>query len=449
MNTHRYPHAFVRFKSSLPEDQRQSLLAVPGVRWRSRGYFLVPHHALEPINRMISTMELEMENASWPVIPQPLQSWQHWREHLASEGEIREFVLDGFLTEYQKHAVQQMGHMVGAHFWHSTGAGKTLTAILWSLLRPGPIVIVTRAASRLQQGREVERFTNLRPFVVRPVTRKSQKTLDQYLEEIDHRPVVIIGWESLVSNVDRLIALDPATVVFDESHRGKNPKRWQAIPIPECPSEDPREQADFYSAQEREAKSRGGFIPGEDDANRGPDLGRVMIVPTQNMTSAAASLSRAANRVCATTATPIKDRVRDLWAQLDLVEPMSWGSSTSWMHRYADAKPNPFGGLDTRGSSNLDELADRLENITHRIDYMDTHRHLPPKRRQSVYIAPEDQCRPSAGFPKELKAAAKRGAGAVLEVRIAQAASKKGEGHHGSDRGPCFLGTQAVRFHGP
>jgi SNF2 family DNA or RNA helicase len=47
------------------------------------------------------------------------------------------------------------------------------------------------------------------------------------------------------------------------------------------------------------------------------------------------------------------------------------------------------------------------------------------KRRQSVYIAPEDQCKPSAGFPKELREAKKRGPSAVLECRIAQAASKK------------------------
>ena len=423
---HRYPHLHLRFSAPLDAQQLKQVLAIPGVRWRQQGFFLVPHHAITPLNQTEPVQAIPLKSTTWAIPPKELKSWQHWKEHLMEQGEMRDFVLSGFLTEYQKHGIQAMGHLVGAHYWHSTGAGKTLTAILWALLQPGPVVIVTRAASRLQQGREVERFTHLRPFVIRPKTRKHQKTLDQYLEEIDHRPIVILAWEALIHHIDALLALSPTTVVFDESHRGKNPKRWQAIPLPDSPSNNVREQANFYAAQVSEAKRRGGFIPSDDDNRHGgPDLGRVMIVPTQNLSSAAASLSKSAKRVCATTATPIKDRVRDLWAQLDLVEPFSWGSSSVWMQRYADAKPNPFGGLDTRGSSNLDELAVRLENITHRIDYRDTHRHLPAKRRQSVYIAPEDQCRPSAGFPKELKAAAKRGANAVLEVRIAQAASKK------------------------
>jgi SNF2 family DNA or RNA helicase len=110
---------------------------------------------------------------------------------------------------------------------------------------------------------------------------------------------------------------------------------------------------------------------------------------------------------------------------LDLAEPKSWGTFNEWAIRYCDAKPGRFGGLDTTGQSNLEELTVRLAQVTHKIDYRETHRHLPAKRRQSVYIAPEDQCRPSAGFAKQLKAAAKRGGTALLEVRLAQAASSK------------------------
>ena len=425
-HNHRYPHIHLRFRKSPNGAEHSEILAIPGIRWRARGYYVVPHHALQLVQRLIKAFGLRISTAQWAVEEAPSRLWDSWQAHLKQQGEMRDFVLDGFLTAYQCEAIQVMGHRVGAHFWHSTGAGKTLTAILWGLLQPGPIVIVTRAASRLQQGREVERFTHLRPFVVRPITSKKQKTLDQYLEEIDHRPIVILGWESLTFHIDALEKIPPASVVFDESHRGKSPKRWQAVPLPDCASNDPKEQAKFYGKQQSDAKRRGGFIPKEGESrHQGPDLGRVMIVPTENITSAAARLSRVAQRVCATTATPIKDRVRDLWAQLDLVEPYAWGSASIWMHRYTDAKPGKFGGMDTRGSSNLEELALRLSPVAHRVDYKETHRHLPAKRRQSVYIAPEDQCRPTAGFPKEMKAAAKRGPGAVLEVKIAQAASKK------------------------
>ena len=95
------------------------------------------------------------------------------------------------------------------------------------------------------------------------------------------------------------------------------------------------------------------------------------------------------------------------------------------MRRYADAKPGMYGGMDTTGASNLDELRDRLLHSAHKIDYHTTHRDLPQKRRQSVYIAPEDQSKPAGGFVQQLRDAAKRGATAVLEVRLAQAASGK------------------------
>jgi superfamily II DNA/RNA helicase len=66
-----------------------------------------------------------------------------------------------------------------------------------------------------------------------------------------------------------------------------------------------------------------------------------------------------------------------------------------------------------------------LKGIAHILDYRFTHRELPPKRRQSYYVAPSDQIEESAGFAKELKDAVKRGPTAVLEVKLAMAASRK------------------------
>jgi SNF2 family DNA or RNA helicase len=88
-------------------------------------------------------------------------------------------------------------------------------------------------------------------------------------------------------------------------------------------------------------------------------------------------------------------------------------------------KPGIYGGMDDRGSSNLDELNLRLRKVAHILKYEETHRHLPTKRRQSLYVAPEDQCRTSSGFAREIREAQKRGPSHVLEVRLAQAASKK------------------------
>ena len=60
-----------------------------------------------------------------------------------------------------------------------------------------------------------------------------------------------------------------------------------------------------------------------------------------------------------------------MWGQLDLAEPDSWGSATTWMNRYCDRKPGLYGGFDTTGMSHMDELKGRLDNIVHRIDYRD------------------------------------------------------------------------------
>ena len=422
---HTYPHILVKF-DRIGKGHLDKLTEIAGFRWREwKKELLVPHHAIQIIDGMLQQFGVECSQADWAIPPIPAKSWEEW-EPILAQSELHDWVLDGFLTPYQTDAIQNTAHLRGSHFWHPTGAGKTLSAILWSLITKGTVIAVTRAASRLQFGREFERFTSLRAYVIRPLTKKKQLTLNDYLEwceEHSQRPVIIVGWEALANNItvlEHLAAVGRASIIFDESHRGKSAKRWEAIPIPSYDPNSDQTLKEFEKEQERTAKRRGGFIGDNDQFGT-----RVMMIPAVNTTTAASRLSKASRRVVCTTATPIKDRVRDLWAQLDLAEPLSWGSASTWFFRYCDAKEGQYGGLDTRGESNLGELRSRLLHSVHSIDYRDTHRHLPQKRRQSFYISPEDQCRPSAGFPKELKDAAKRGATAVLECRLAQAASKK------------------------
>lgn len=158
--------------------------------------------------------------------------------------------------------------------------------------------------------------------------------------------------------------------------------------------------------------------------------GSIAFKNRDNIAYAAYRLSRAVKWRLGTTATPIKDRTRDLWAQLDLVEPDCWGrfsarEGPSFTGRYCSARLNPFGGLDTTGSSNLDELWSRVSLASHHVPHSVTHRDLPPRRRVVTYISREDQSAPSGGFAKELAAASKTGKTAILEVRLAEAASRK------------------------
>ena len=422
---HRYPHILVKLKPRPTPDQIQKLITISGVRWRNwNRTLLIPHHAIQIMDRMLGKMGFECQ-VEWGVEPTTQRNWLEWESVLALS-ELQDWVLDDFLTPYQKEAIAATGHLRGTHLWHPTGSGKTLTAIMWSLLTRGTIIAVTRAASRLQFGREFERFTSLKPYVIRPLTKKKQIRLNDYLdwcEDNRQRRVIIVGWEALTNNIyilEQLAAEGRASVIFDESHRGKSAKRWEAIPLPAYVQTDEQTRQEFEKEQEKEAKRRGGFVGDNEQFAT-----RVMMIPAVNTTTAASRLSKASQRVICTTATPIKDRVRDLWAQLDLAEPLSWGAASNWFYRYCDAKAGAFGGLDTKGESNLEELRDRLQLCVHSIAYEETHRHLPAKRRQSFYVSPEDQCRATAGFPKELKMAAKRGATAVLECRLAQAASKK------------------------
>jgi superfamily II DNA or RNA helicase len=422
-------------------DVQTELIALPGVKL-VRAVYHVPYHAVELFSQRLAQHQVGFQSASWShVAPVPVP-WETAEKAFREGAEVRDFVLDGFLTEYQKDGVAFAFARDGAHFWHATGAGKTLTAILFALLKPGPVVIVTRAAARRQYGREVERFTHCEPYVVRPVSelKKKAKRLEQYLAEKRPRQVIVLAWENLAQYVDTLIALRPACVVFDEAHLGKSPKRYESIPLAEL-SGDSQSDMQLIVQQEADARSKGGFISDKDGV-------RVMIVPLDNIAMAAARLARSAWRRCATTATPVKDRVRDLWAQLDIVEPDAWGNSTCWMNRYADRKPGTYGGFDTTGSSHLDELAERLKLVVHQIPYTTTHRQLPPKRRQSVYVMPEDQAKPSGGFAAEMKAASARGPTAVLEVKLAEAASRKRNAVMGIVEDHVYAGGKVILFTG-
>lgn len=430
----KYHYVRVFLGSKLTDTMITTLENVPGIKVKNN-VVTVPHHAIVAFTNIVSYFNLSIHSTEIINHREEPKTFNEWKKHLLDRKEIQPWVINGFLTAYQEDVLVKCGHWHSTHLWHATGAGKTLSAILWALTKQGSILVITRAASRIQYGREFERFTTLRPYVVRPSAerKKDSLSLEEYVTwcmERNQRPVVVLGWESLTSVFREIEQFAPEIIVYDEAHKGKNTERYEAIDLPDYMGEDIEERQMHYRRQELEAKRLGGFIPDPNDpkSQKYPMFDpnkRVMIVPTMNITSCCSKLSERANNIICTTATPIKDRVRDLWGQLDLAEPKSWGTFNVWATRYCNARPSRFGGLDTTGQSNLDELAERLNRVTHKIDYRETHRHLPPKRRQSVYIAPEDQCKPSAGFAKELKAAAKLGGTALLEVKIAQAASSK------------------------
>ncbi len=436
------------------------LTKIAGIK--NKGYWLVPFNALAVVNDLLAFYpSVGIGAATWEKAPNKKMEWHEVEALLRKEGSLREWVYE-FYTPYQKQAIAFGFNKDGCHFWHPTGSGKTLSGVSVSLSVPGPVIIVTRAASRLQYAREIGRFTHSTAYVMRPssdfvgkVTVKGQSfkqfardlrqfhnvtkgfrqlwdnhlaehgpdplpTMENYLEDMKIkglRPFIVCGWESLPDNLDRLMAIQPGCVVYDELHRGKGFKRHEVISLSDLP-EDPEQASAMMRKDANDARAKGGFIKTTEE-------GRKLILPVKNVASSAGQLARAAKKRLGTTATSVSNRVKDLWGQLDTIEPNAWGNASLWQDRYCDRHPGAYGGFDISGESNKEELKKRLDTVVHFLDYRETHKHLPPKRRQSYYIAPSDQVDESGGFAKELKEAAKRGPTSILEVKLAMAASRK------------------------
>ena len=297
---------------------------------------------------------------------------------------VKPWVLDGFLTEYQQKGWSFSAARKGAMLWWACGAGKTLASLLWVASKESPrerTVIITRATARRQWQREIEKYTNMRARAVQGQTPCP-------LEDINKYEILILSWETLKFWVDTLEMWGRAgglSVVWDEIHKGKAWKRTQKYLAPS---------------------------------------GKVRHKSAENRAAASARLAQIAHRRLGLTATPIRDRVSDLWAQLDLVEPGCWGSNWDFVHRYCDAQEGQYGGIDTSGRSNETELKARLATLTHVVSRVEMSKGLPPKRRELVYLSKDDQSRP-AGFKREMKAAARRGAQALFEMRLLEASSRK------------------------
>lgn len=459
----RTPHILLREEKNLSDEVRaewvKRMEAIPGVRCGFNGEWVVPVDALEAVEAVRGGVPVRVR---WGIEVPKIPSWPEVEVKLRAGGELRHEFLGDWPKPYQKDAICWAWNRQGAHFWHATGSGKSFSGLAAALATPGTILIITKAAVRRQYAREIERFTNLRAHVVLPkglmsprvavegVTWRSfyrmkkqaglkrdeiraawkalketkgvdtLETLPQYLARVrasGKRPVVVAAWETMRERLDELIEVRASTVIFDEMHVGRNHKRWEQVALRELP-EDPKERYAREVEEYRDAKKQNGFIKDTPE-------GRKLFIPYESVASAAARLSRSAKRAIGTTATPIANRLSDLWGQLDTVEPNAHGSAHLWHTRYCDKKPGAYGGFDIRGESNRSELDRRLHQIAHVVPKSLAAQFMPKVRRISMYLGPEELTRPGAGFAKELKDAGKRGPTAVLEVKLAMAAAMK------------------------
>jgi len=357
---------------TVPPEVRALLVSIPGIRSRG-GLLQVPENASWLVLELLGSLGTPSQPCVRPGLARAAQPW------------LREWV-PGFLTSYQREGIAwALGKpSQSCHFHWSAGSGKTLGAIVWNLAAgPSLSVVVTKAAIRPTWARELETYTQ----GVHSEVLDGETPGDLVGSIPLDRPVVLVtGYDTLPGWIDALVKLRPHSVVFDEIHKVKSHRRWQA------------------------------------EVGNGA---RVSFSLKENQAAACYRLSRIAKRRLGLTATPVTDRVRDLWAQLDLVHPGEWGTYWDWARRYAGATENTFGGMDDRGKSNLAELKRRLSYVSHRVPYSLANRDLPPKRRLVTYVKVCDQNRAEGGISKELKRAAKFGPTAILEARLMEAASRK------------------------
>lgn len=308
-----------------------------------------------------------------------------------------------FLTPYQRVGISFAVGRRNAHLWWSCGAGKTVAAIIWSLAEAGTIVVVTRASARRQWANEVRRFSTVAPFVVQPPSQQKVGTEDltDYWKRTTRagaRAFLIVGWPSLRDDelYKALMALPSFSVVFDELHIAKDHRRWDA---------DPRTDGSVGFVRRSSVAARAGF------------------------------LAPKASRRLGLTATPMPDRVRDLWAQFDTIEPGCAGKYWDWAKKFCGAYEGQY-GWDDKGSSNLKELQTFANQRSHVVRSEEVYKLLPPIRRMTTYLSASELRKADAEANKEVKRLAKAAGGgtgtedtdaakSLLEARLMQAAARK------------------------
>lgn len=411
------------------------VLRIPGTRFRN-GTLQVPEHAVLAVDRQMRVLGLTATRVSWRPSPPPPVDWAAVESALLVGGEVKPAYLGDYPREYQRDGVCFAAMRRGALLHHPTGSGKTLETILLCALAPPAVmaVIATRASTCRQYVHAIEKHANVRAFIIkaRTLVRKRDRwaSLDEYLAWCDakgQRPWLVAGhdtlpyWSTLVLDKRR-----PFTLVVDESQLLKSWKRWQVDALPVLSAEASQEEAERHAAMVAQiiaAAGSGAFVKTNEDGSQ------ALISSADNRTAAALALAKKARAVCLTTATPIRDLIRDLYAQLTLCDPFGWGSWTDWSVRYAGSKPHAYNALarDTTGLTHAAELIERLAYCVHRISAEEVRRHLPAMRRETLYVDGDQMVDLSEAedkrFQKE-RAKAGKSAAALFEIDIADAATR-------------------------
>lgn len=355
----------------------------------------------------------------WPTTPEALDRCARQGADLIAQevklGELKPHVAD-MATPYQKRSAAWAATRPWVMNVWPCGSGKTVGALIDALTREGTVLVICPAKARHVWWTQVQQYTNILPWRLIPESerRKKDMTWQQYeahCAETRQRRFIIVGAESLNDNAEFVMNLSPEVLILDELHIHGQSKRWKAV-------------------QEKDGKV--GFTRRQ-TASGDKDAWSVAIMDISRLPSLSLRVGL--------TATPLDDgRPKRLWAQLDLLTPGGFAHSyRRFAERYCDAVPNPYGGIDDKGSSNIEELRARCSFFTHEVPYTESHSSLPPTRVQVVYLPVSAQDKAeryddAQTFDQAIKQLARQARGEyedvparerLIEARLAEASSRK------------------------
>ena len=300
------------------------------------------------------------------------------------------------------------------------GSGKTLGTIMAALSRSGDVVVICPAKARHVWWSQVQEYSNVKPFRVKPQAevRKKDQTFEDYEHECrerGQRKFVIVGSESIADNVALIRQIQPSIVIFDEIHTHGNNKRWRAV-----------HNVDGTVRFEK----RKTYASSNPNSQVNRHARAVAVMEVSRIASIRLRIGL--------TATPLDDgRPRRLWSQLDLLAPGGFSHSYSnFAHRYCAARPGTYGGLEDSGASNIQELKARCSFFVHEVPYSESHSSLPSTRVQVDYLTNTELNRADRFSDEQTfnqavremnREAANRpdGRERVVEARLAEACSRK------------------------
>ena len=280
--------------------------------------------------------------------------------------------------DYQKQAVLFFEGAGGkAILGDSPGVGKSLSLISYATKNKLKTLVICPASLKLNWRNEINRFTNEKPFVFKYKPKKNSGEIINIKEEsLFH----IINYESLETFVKYMVhhKCTFGDCKWEETNSKKKYK--------ECPK----------CLRAKAIKSRAShleFGADKDGVVLNPkDYDLVALDESQLIKNSETARTKLVKKAFAETpkkilltGTAIKSRPYEFFSQLNFVDPKEWKNAHHFGVKYCNGKETNF-GWDYSGSSNLEELYQRISPYFLRRLKSEVLKFLPPKTFTEIPI---------------------------------------------------------------